>query len=187
MRILIVAALVLGAVPALAENLYQPAKAASLVSDQRARAVGDILTVLLVETTTAESKAGTSEDASFELQAGVRDASGANFGGLNLGSESNGEGRTARSGKLRGQVSVQIEQVLENGNVRVRGEQLLTINGEQQRISVEGLARAADIAADNTIASSRLVNAKIEYNGEGWVGRSQKNGWFRRLLVFLGF
>ena len=180
------AALILAA-PALAENLYNPTAPASLVSDQRARQVGDVLTVLLVETTTAESRAGTSEDASYELQAGIKDASGLNTGGLTLGTQSAGDGRTARSGKLRGQISVQILEVLESGNFLVSGEQLLTINGEQQRIRIEGVARAADITADNAIASTRLVNAVIEYDGEGWVGRSQKNGWLRRLLVFLGF
>lgn len=178
-------ALALGlAASAHAENLYP---GGSLVSDQRARAAGDALTVLIIEAATAESRADTSEDASFELEAGVKDASGLSTGGLNIGSQSNGEGRTARSGRLRGQVSVLVDQVLESGNLLVRGEQLITINGEQQKISIEGIVRPIDISAENTVASTRLVNARIEYSGEGWVARSQKNGWFRRFLVFLGF
>lgn len=185
-RLIALAVTVAFAAPTGAENLYDTSRAQSLVADERANKVGDVLTVLLVETTTAESRADTSEEASYSLEGGVQDASGITSGGVNLGTESNGQGRTARSGRLRGQVSVQVERVLESGNLLVRGEQLLTINGEQQTISIEGVARPADIASDNSIVSTRLVNARIEYNGDGWVARSQKNGWFRRLMVFLG-
>lgn len=187
MKTTIAVALGLLAGAANAENLYDPSMPASLVADARAHRVGELLTVLLVETTTAESRADTSEDAKWELQGGVKDASGLTTGALNLGSESNGEGRTARSGRLRGQISVRIEEALGADTFRVRGEQLLTINGEQQRIRIDGVARAIDIASDNSIPSSRLANAVIEYDGDGWVARSQKAGWLRRLFVFLGF
>jgi flagellar L-ring protein precursor FlgH len=178
----------LGALPlALAGNLYDANHFQSLVADHHAHRAGDVLTVLLVETSTAESVANSSETAQFGLKGSVTDATGPISGGADIAAQSRGEGRTVRSGKLRGQLSVRVERALESGDLVVKGSQLITVNGEQQRISVEGVARPLDIAADNTILSTRLVDARIEYDGEGWVSRSQRPGVFRRLLMFLGF
>lgn len=170
-----------------AESLYRPDAYRALTADPRAQGIGDVVTVLIVEAASAESSADSTEDAGFELSAGLTDASGLSRGGVSVDTGSVGSGRTARAGKLRAQVSARVDKVLDNGNLLIRGSQLITINGEQQRITVQGVVRPIDIAPDNTVLSGRMMDARIEYVGEGWVARNQRPGLFRRLLQFFGF
>lgn len=172
---------------AAAQNLYSPADYRSLYEDPRARHVGDIVTVLIVESATAESAANTSESGDFDLNASVQDSANSHDLGLNVGVGSGGQGKTARAGRLQAQVSARVDELLPNGDMLVRGAQTIKINGESQRISLEGYVRAVDIDADNMVLSTRLMNARIDYSGEGWVSRNQKPGLFRRMFQFLGF
>lgn len=170
-----------------AENLYDERSFRPLVADIRAREVGDPVTVLIVENSSAESRANTSEDASFSLNAGIKDATGPASAGLDVESNSDGAARTARGGNLRAQVSARVEKKLENGNLFIRGKQTIRVNGEEQEIQLEGVVRPVDIAGSNVVLSTRIMDAKIEYSGQGWVSRSQNPGLFMRLLQFMGF
>lgn len=170
-----------------ADNLYDERSFRPLVADIRAREVGDPVTVLIVENSSAESRANTSEDASFSLNAGIKDATGPASAGLGVESNSDGAARTARGGNLRAQVSARVEKKLENGNLFIRGKQTIRVNGEEQEIQLEGVVRPVDIAGANVVLSTRIMDAKIEYSGQGWVSRSQNPGLFMRLLQFMGF
>ncbi|MGH6883755.1 MAG: flagellar basal body L-ring protein FlgH [Hypericibacter sp.] len=170
-----------------AESLYSPSRYAPLISDHRARDVGDALTIVVVEAASAESRADTSSGSGFSVDAGLTDASGLAKAGVSVDTDSTGTGRTARTGSVTAQLSVKVEQKLESGNLRVKGSQLITINGEQQRINLEGVVRPVDISADNAVLSTRLMDARIEYAGQGWVARNQQPGLFARLLHFIGF
>jgi flagellar L-ring protein precursor FlgH len=180
-------ALLVAAGAAPAESLYNPAKYQSLTSDHRAHEVGDALTVVVVEAATAESKADTSSGSGFSVDGGLTDAAGLSRAGVSIDTDSTGSGKTTRTGSVTAQLSVQVERKLDSGNLFVRGAQLITINGEQQRINLEGIVRPIDIAADNSVLSTRLMDAKIEYAGQGWVARNQQPGLFARLLRFIGF
>lgn len=186
-QVLVIAAAALCCLPAFAENLYDEARFRPLTADLRAREIGDLLTVLVVESSTAESRADSSESGDFSVEAGVTDDGAPSIVGFNIESDSNGAGRTARTGRLRAQLSVRVEEVLANGNLYVRGRQAITVNGEQQDIKLAGIVRPVDISSDNVVLSSRIMDAQIEYTGQGWVSRSQRPGVFRRLLQFLGF
>ena len=168
-------------------SMVDPDHYRSIYSDRRAHGVGDVVTILVIEAAAAESRADSSVDREFDLNASVIQDDDVPKAGLNLSREVTGEGATRRSGQIRAQLSARVERVLDSGDFLVRGDQSITINGEQQRIRVEGVARPWDIASDNTVLSSRLLNPKIEFVGEGWVEGSQRPGLLERLVRFLGF
>lgn len=168
-------------------GLYDQNQFQSLTSDRRAADVGDALTVIVVEVSSAESRAATSSDSEFGVDAGLTNKTGLTRAGVSVDTSSTGTGKTTRAGSVKAQLSVRVEQRLTSGNLFVRGEQLITVNGEQQRIQVQGVVRPIDISADNVVLSTRLVDAKIEYVGAGWVSGNQKPGFFSRLARFLGF
>ncbi|AXQ28053.1 flagellar basal body L-ring protein FlgH [Solimonas sp. K1W22B-7] len=169
-----------------ADNLYDEKNFRALAADVRARDVGDPVTVLIVENSSAESRANSSEDASFSLNAGIKDATGPASAGLDIESNSDGAAHTARGGNLRAQVSARVEKKLDNGNLFIRGRQRIRVNGEEQEIKLEGVVRPVDIAGANVVLSTRIMDAKIEYSGQGWVSRTQNPGIFLRFLQFLG-
>lgn len=168
-------------------SLYDAHQFQPLTADRRAIGIGDPLTVLVVEIASAESRAETTSGSKFGIDAGSTDATGLARAGVSVDTDSSGTGKTTRTGSVKAQLSVRVEQKLESGNLFVRGQQLIVVNGEQQRIRVEGIVRPIDISADNIVLSTRLVDAKIEYSGAGWVSNNQKPGLFARLARFLGF
>lgn len=167
-------------------NLYDPASPPSWVSDARARKVGDAVTILILETSSAETQADSTEDNNYNLQASISDSRNSITGGLEFDQGGSGRGRTTRAGRVRAQITARVNQRLENGDLMVGGSQLITVNGEQQLIAIEGVVRPVDLTADNTVLSSRLMNSRINFNGEGWVTDTQRPGWLRRLLRFIG-
>jgi flagellar L-ring protein precursor FlgH len=76
--------------------------------------------------------------------------------------------------------------VNETGDLLVSGRQSLKINGEEQRIVLSGLVRKVDIADDNTVLSSRIADARIEFDGRGFVANQSKPGWLARFFTLLG-
>src|SRR6202020_197278 len=99
------------------------------------------------------------------------DAVFAHSANLALQNGSDTTGTTGRSGGIVAQVSAHVEEVLPNGDLRVAGTQTLNINGEETDIKIKGIVRIADIASDNSVPSSRLADAMIDYNGTGFVSR----------------
>lgn len=168
-------------------SLYDAGQFQPLTADRRAIDVGDPLTVLVVEIASAESRAETRSESEFAIDAGSTDSTGLARAGVSVDTDSSGTGKTSRTGSVKAQLSVRVEQKLESGNLFVRGQQLIVVNGEQQRIRVEGIVRPIDISTDNVVLSTRLVDSKIEYSGAGWVSNNQKPGLFARLARFLGF
>jgi flagellar L-ring protein precursor FlgH len=82
---------------------------------------------------------------------------------------------------------VTVREVLPNGDLSVAGEQVLTINNEQQRINIEGRVRTQDITDANVVLSSRLADARITYAGDGELADRQKPAWWRHAFDWLGF
>ncbi|TMG75878.1 MAG: flagellar basal body L-ring protein FlgH, partial [Betaproteobacteria bacterium] len=97
-----------------------------------------------------------------------------------------GGGKIERAGKLLGRITVAVQSVEANGNLRVKGDQEIFVNEEKQRISVEGSVRPQDILTDNTVLSTRLGQAKIEMIGQGLLAEKQKPGILTRFLSWLG-
>lgn len=172
--------------PIWADDDWELANYRSLFADPRATSPGDQLTVLIAHSSQAESRAQSTTDKGFDFNASLIEDDETPRAGLNFDRSSSGEGLTRRQGSLRAQVSARVEQVLPNGDFVIRGMQAIVINGERQTITVNGVARPIDIASDNSILSSRLLNSEIVYSGEGWVEKGQRPGLLQRIASFLG-
>ncbi len=160
---------------------------AALTSDRVAHQIGDSLTVLVFETSSATRSSGTTTKREARIAADAFDGTGgparaqASYGGgFNAG------GENVRSGNLIAQLSVTVEAIAPNGDLMVSGGQSLKIDGEKTRIKLHGQARPADISANNTIVSTRLSNVFIEYDGRGFATRSARPGLVASILNWLG-
>lgn len=162
-----------------------------LFQDNKAREVGDILTIVLVETTSASTKATTAvnKQTSIDLAAPTIAGQSVTYKGKNIlqvgvdGSRGfNGNGDTKQSNSLDGTVSVTVVQDLGNGNLLVSGEKKLRLNQGDEVVQLQGIVRTSDIAADNTISSERVADARIVYGGRGTIARSNAMGWLGRFF-----
>jgi flagellar L-ring protein precursor FlgH len=159
----------------------------SLLADDKATHIGDVLTVIVQESATASSSADLRADRSFNISAEAgTDKRGPYSASAGTASESDGAGRTQRSGRLLAQLSVRVEDINEHGDLVVEGRQSLKINGEEQLITLSGVVRPRDIAQDNTVLSSRIADARIRFEGQGFVTDQSKPGWLAKLFSFLG-
>lgn len=176
------------AVPALAagQSLYRDDSFRSLTADPRARAVGDVLTVLVVESSSASSTANTTADKQAGLGISVVGTNKTQKGELDLNENFAGKGSIQRTGKLLAQLSVTVQSIAPNGDLLVAGRQLIEVNGEKQHIELGGRVRPTDISESNTVLSSRIADARITYVGDGVLGEKQHPGLVGRLLSWLG-
>jgi flagellar L-ring protein precursor FlgH len=105
---------------------------------------------------------------------------------ISFGGGYSGKGEVRRSERFVSQMSLTVQQVLPNGDLVLGGEQWLLINGERTKIGVRGRVRAADIRSDNSVTSTRIADAEIDYDGRGFVSRSAKPGIITKIFSFLG-
>jgi flagellar L-ring protein precursor FlgH len=167
-------------------SLYQNNYAISLYSDQRARRIGDVITIMLQEQTNASksTSASTSKDSDISLTptslfGGVHPALATNLVGERSFS---GSGDTGQSNSLNGQITVTISDILPNGILEVRGEKWLSLNQGDEFIRVRGLVRPEDITSNNTVQSSKLADARISYGGTGFIASAAKPGWITKFF-----
>jgi flagellar L-ring protein precursor FlgH len=177
-----------GHTPAQAQSLYDERSFRPMTGDHKAFRVGDALTVQVIENATAAANADTGTRRGNNLSAQVsRARSPGEEIGIGVQGDFDGGGRTARAGKLAASLTVTVREVLPNGDLSVAGEQVLTINNEQQRINIEGRVRTQDITDANVVLSSRLADARITYAGDGELADRQKPAWWRHAFDWLGF
>jgi flagellar L-ring protein precursor FlgH len=170
-------------------SLWRPELAANYpFLDVRARFPGDLLTVVIAEQAKGTKDASTETSAESSIEAGVEQffgipAAAAGFLPKAFRPESivkakttrssTGEGETTRAGTLSGNITVRVVGVDPNGNLHVQGDKVVSVNREDQYIVLSGTVRPEDIAADNSVVSSRLAGARIDYYGRGTVGDKQ--------------
>lgn len=167
-------------------SLFLAGMSNSLYSDAKARRVGDIITVVLRENTTATKSASTTmqkqTDVILDPVLGFG-AQGVNIGNdvvqLDLGSTNDFEGDATanQSNNLVGNISVTVIRVLPNNNLVVRGEKWLTLNNGDEYIRLTGIVRPADVNPANEVVSTKIANARIQYSGTGSFARAQEQGW----------
>lgn len=163
-----------------------PAAGRSFFADHRALKSGDVLTVLITESSSASESARTSTDKNDAANASLTTPSrGQRQWQVGLGGSFSGGGQIERSGQLLARLSVAVESTDENGNLQVHGEQDIELNGEHQRIRLEGAVRPDDISPDNTVPSWRIMHARIELVGKGLLARNQSPGLLTRILQWL--
>ena len=174
--------------------IYNSRASESWFGRGRSYAVGDVITVLLSESTQAKRSQDSkvSRDSSNDVvPTGLQNISantkGA-MGGLKLdgGSISNtGVGTANQLATLEGSVAVTVVDVLVNGNLVLRGEKQLALSEGSEVIQVAGIIRPEDVAPNNTVQSRRLANAQITYRGTGDLAAASRAGWGTSALLKL--
>jgi flagellar L-ring protein precursor FlgH len=163
-----------------------------LFVDQKARTVGDLVTVSIVEVASASKEATTQTGRTSSVSAGVDaffglekyvppGANPAKVGG-SLSNSFDGNGKTARSGKVTATVTAVVTQVLPNGNLVIEGSREVTVNNERELIVVSGIVRPKDISPGNVVLSTALGQGQIAYYGSGIIAEKQRPGWLGRAL-----
>ena len=177
--------------PPEAGAIYNPAGSFDLFMDLRARAVGDILTILLVERTNASKESststarGSSVDTGFPVIAGRPvTANGIPILNNEMSSDTtfDGQADSSQSNRLDGSITVTVAERLANGNLLVRGEKLITINQGEEFIRLQGIVRPVDIGPENSVLSTQVADATITYSGRGNLAATNRPGWLTRFF-----
>ncbi|HSM27068.1 MAG TPA: flagellar basal body L-ring protein FlgH [Thioalkalivibrio sp.] len=172
--------------------IFQVSQRGGLFDDDKARRVGDILTVRLVERTQARKSAATtaSKESSVQLQNPTLLGVPVTRNGIPIfnatvdGSRSfDGQGDSAQSNELDGSIAVTVAEVLSNGNLRIQGEKWIRINHGEEYIRLQGIVRPVDIGPDNSILSTQIANVQVAYGGTGTLADSNQPGWLTRLFT----
>ncbi|MEI5638168.1 MULTISPECIES: flagellar basal body L-ring protein FlgH [unclassified Pseudoalteromonas] len=173
-------------------SLFNTQFSNDLYADKKALRVGDIITVVLRETTQATKAANSTLEKDSEVSVDPLIGLGGNA--INIGSEAiqfssgsassfEGDSQANQSNSLFGNISVNVTRVLPNGNLVIRGEKWLTLNSGEEFIRLEGLVRPQDVKADNTVESNRVANARIQYSGKGDQQEVQSAGWLTSFFM----
>jgi len=103
---------------------------------------------------------------------------------LEFASKSNfkGDGTTARKGQLTANIAVRVERRMPNGDLFLEGTKVVLINNEEYHLYISGLVRPTDIAPDDSVASSRLADAQVEFTGRGDIADQNRKGLLSRVL-----
>ncbi len=169
-------------------SLYNPHNFHPLLGDRRARRVGDLVTIRLVERTTASKSASAESsresDNSFRLPQVFplsRIPAQALGGGSNQGFS--GSGSAEQSNELFGELTVTVAEVLPGGVLRVAGEKRLMLNRGEEHLQLTGYIRADDLGFDNSVPSTRVADARIRFGGTGQVADNSRQGWLARFFA----
>lgn len=183
-------------------SIYQTGYSTFWFENIRARRVGDMLTIKLVEQTDATKKAATAVDKTnatsitnptilgstpqFDTPKVLPLASTTNNTletSLASSHAFDGEGDSSQSNKLTGDITVTVTEVLANGYLMVRGEKRIGINQGNEYIKLSGIVRPSDIDATNTVESPRLADPTIVYVGDGAVADASIMGWLSKFFL----
>lgn len=176
--------------PANRGGIYRPGFGMSLFEDNRARRVGDILTVTLTERTVSSKSAESeiSKENRIGLNAGTVLGDDVTFGDYNMGTDIQhnrdfqSEATADQRNQLQGSITVTVSRVLSNGLLEIRGEKWLTLNRGEEFIRLRGLVRPQDISPENSIPSTKVADVRIAYSGTGELAESNRQGWLSRFF-----
>jgi flagellar L-ring protein precursor FlgH len=192
--VLTVVVLLAAAPLAAAQSLWQSDAARSMFADRRARAVGDILTIVVQETTTA-TKANTTKTAkNTSLDAAISSflysPAGSSFltkngqmPAINMASKNtfDGGGSINNSERMNARIAVRVVEVLPNGSLVIEGRRQTKFSGETTDAVLRGVVRSEDVTSQNTVLSYNVADAAIQYLSKGVVTDSQRKGWFSKI------
>ncbi len=169
--------------------IFNPEIHGGLFGDQKAFQVGDVLTVKLQEKTDASKSAKATSTKADNADMAVSSLFGlpantvANMDATLSATRSfSGDGTATQKNKLEGDITVTVARVLPNGNLIIQGEKFIGINQGLEFVRVSGVVRPADVARDNTVLSTRVANARIQYGGEGAINDANTQGWLGRFF-----
>ena len=163
----------------------------ALFEDRRPRHIGDILTIVVSENINASKNSGTeasrSGSASTVLGLVPKLLSGLISGDL----DANASGKSAMSAKgganskntFNGVITVTVVEVLLNGNFLVSGEKQMLVNQGTEYIRFSGVVNPRTVSAANTVPSTLVADARIEYSAKGTINEAQTMGWLQRIFL----
>ena len=171
----------------------------SMFSDRKAHDVGDIVTVIISEQSSASKEATTSGTRSTNIHAAIPNFFGLendklwttshnapidlnNLVNADFSNSFDGNGSTSRKEDLSAFLTTPVVGRYPNGQLKIRGGKEVMVNNEMQIIYLTGIIRPVDITAANTINSTKVLNARISYTGKGAVSDKQQPGWAMRVL-----
>lgn len=167
-------------------SLFKANYVNNIYSDSKAHRVGDIISVILSESTQANKTAKT--EVKKENNTTLKPIVG--LGGVPITANGKsiefsvdqrtkfkGDSKANQGNSLNGNISVHVLKVLANGNLIIRGEKWLTLNNGDEYIRLTGTIRPQDISSSNTILSNKIANARIQYAGTGAFADSNEQGW----------
>ncbi len=182
-------------------SLFAASEADTLFEDSRARRVGDIVVVKLVENTKAQNKAETSSNKKssndYQVSAmfnrghagfipfmpiGPQPSVGLPILDTDSASGINSTGKTKRENYVTTSLATRVLRVLPGGLMEIEGAREIRVNEETEYMVVRGMIRSKDVSADNSVLSTQIADASIEYYGKGVLADKQKPGWFSRLM-----
>jgi flagellar L-ring protein precursor FlgH len=176
--------------PAPNGSIYQAGVSRTLFEDRRARYVGDTLTITITETTSASTASNTKASRSGSISASVPTVSGLpgkSLQGLELSASSDithdGKGDAAAKNAFTGSITVTVIEVLANGNLLVSGEKQVSVGAGTEYIRLSGVVNPYFINAANTISSTNVADARIEYKESGVISEAQVMGWLARFFL----
>ncbi len=167
-------------------SLFDETSYRALIADRVAYLPGDVLTVIVIETSNAQTSADLASGKAIKtaLEAGYDHKKyEVDFG---LKGDGRSAAKTGRNGKIKAALTVRIKAIQPNRSYLVEGLQRIRINGEQQTILLSGIVRPEDITPQNTVLSTRLADAQITYTGDGSVSNSQRYNHLYKILSFMG-
>ncbi|MEI6205607.1 MAG: flagellar basal body L-ring protein FlgH [Desulfuromonadales bacterium] len=176
-------------------SLWQ-ASSSGITEDFKARRRGDIITIVITETSSASKAAKTDTGRSSSINAGMPNFLGLEYQGIaknlgpdltklinaNVDSAYKGSGSTSRQENLNATITARVIDVLPNGNLQIEGRRNIKVNEEDQEILLEGTVRPRDVGQNNTVNSVYVADAKISYSGRGIISDRQSPGWLMNIL-----
>ncbi len=170
----------------------------TLFQDIKARDIGDIITITVVEQSTGSKTAATNTSRNSDLQGSFKfdgvstGATGSPVGAFSFGpyqaqfsNKFNGAGTTTRTDDMSAYMTATVVDRLPNGNLVIRGSRWTKVNNDMQQIVLEGVVRPTDITRENTVLSQNIAEAKIFLVGKGPLAKQQKPGWFGQIVDFI--
>jgi flagellar L-ring protein precursor FlgH len=179
-------------------SIYSEAQPGYL-EDTRALRVGDVVMVRINENAQAQGGATTNLKKETNRTAGIDSLLGlmpalkkaypnmdpSELVKMASSFDFEGSGKTERAGKLNGLIGVRVKQELPNGDLFVEGTKVVMINHEEQHLYVSGVIRTSDIAPDNSVDSSLIADARVEFTGRGDINDQVERGWLTKILDFV--
>jgi flagellar L-ring protein precursor FlgH len=165
----------------------------NLFSDDKAKNVGDILTIKVVENISgsggATSQGGRNTSVNLDFPSpvlmGKQTPNKTPIAGMQASSSNQfkGQGKTGRNANLIATITARVVKVYPNGNLFIVGEKIIKINNDEQVLKISGIVKPSYIQPDNSIFSYQISDMKVEYNGKGFIADQQEPGWLARFLI----
>ena len=178
--------------PSFADSIWNK-ESASPYSTEKAYKIGDIVNIVILESTSAQNKAGINTNIKDDLSSKFTHTLSAlsSIIGTNnqaVGQWKNqykGEGTTSRTSSVQARIAAWVTDVVPNGNLSIKGKHKVAVNDEVQEITITGIVRPKDISGANTVYSYQVANAELVVRGTGTVAEVESPGWLTRLINWL--